>query len=857
MSGNVGPTGPTESLLARMNASNSNDTEDFRSVIDDLTIENKKLRRRLKKYERLHCSHLQEEKLFEVRIHGLAAHKRRELEHTLKSFASSVEDRSPRKPTFSGTTSPVRALQPSHHKPLSASTFGSGALDSAYASQSGGHPSGRANNGIASRTAHRNVQSYLHDIPSAHMSQPSLGLSSNARRKLVVRRLEQLFTGKGAAAQWKAHSQQQQQLSTAAAEADRSTLEAGGQRVWREGTREAHILPDHEDLRVENMEEITAKAQRSRNDSESGTDAGSTAIGVSWAATPEQRPTRPLDLDIYRAQDPSDNIEYIRHLGLANPAMGDPNTNSDEDGWTYLNLLMNMAQLHTLNVTPEFIRKALSKVSAKFELSPDGNRVRWLGGTEGTSMISDGDESECRGNVNSTGGSLSASKTASNTDLSKKWGSDSTLERSSNPLASTATSFLPHEIGAKRRPVQTAGSARAGTFHYKPLFFHTARSDSGNDGSMSSDAVSSSGSLEIATGLHSSSNDVRERQAKLRGRKHEKGPIIFYNKAKFCTDLSGDPDGPIREDVAYVRYTDQPLGHIPPESMSDYLGDVVSEPMEVEGDEPTTEDSHLSSTALDLGDLMTSISDCANGRETPLPMEVSGLGGVQPEDNFVVKVQTRQKARPRSASKTVPPRPVRRILHRLPKAAIDAFTEDTSITRDGSASLNSEVISAVKTHMPSSTLPPPSYVCLPFSSDDSDGSSSEYTLSDDFSLPIPARIAATDHCPRQRTQPSSFRHLGLSAVSSGCTENKETSYGGASSDSESIDLLAHARVQDPEAVKFRETEFEDNRASQQRSSVLRRSDFVVTQIRKGSKGSQGSSGVDSMSVGGQLSENER
>lgn len=810
--GNVEPTGPTESLLARMNASNSNDSEEFRSVIDDLTIENKKLRKRLKKYERLHCSHLQEEKLFEVRIHGLAAHNRRELEHALKSFASSVEDASPHKPIFSGATSPAPAAQPCHHKPASASTFGSGPLDSAYASQSGGQLNGPMHNSVAPQTAHQNVRSYLHDIPSSLMSQQSVGLSKNSKRKVVVRRLEQLFTGKGAASHGKAHSQQQQQVSTAAAEADRSKLEAGGQRVWREGTREAHILPDSRELRVENLEEITTKAQRSRDNSESGTNPGSRAAGASQAATPEQRPTRPLDLDIHRAQNPSDNIDYIRHLGLANPTTRGYSTSSDKDGWTYLNLLINMAQLHTLNVTPQFIRKALSEVSAKFELSPDGNRVRWLGGMEGTNMTSDGDDGEPHGNIKSTGASLSASRTASNTDLSNKAESDSALEHPSDRLTSTATSFLPHEVGAKRRPVQTARSSTVGNFHYKPLFFPTARSDYDEDGSMSSGSFSSSGSVEIATGLHSSSHDVRERQARLRGRKHENGPIIFYNKAKFCTDLSCDPEGPAREDIAYARYTNQPLGHIPQKPIPEYSSD-VAEPMKIEEYESTTEQSNNSLTPLDLENLMTSLSDYANGRDTPMPMEASGLGGVQPDDNFVVKVQTRQKARQRSSSKPSPPRPVRRILHSLPKTAIDAFTEHTSTPRDTNARINSEVISAVKTDMPSSTLPPPSYVCLPFLSSDSDGSSSEMTDSVEFSLPAPARIATTKVFPRQRTQSSSLKAPDLDMNSSGDAESKETSCSSTSCDSESIDLLAHARVHDPEAVKFRENEFEDNRAS--------------------------------------------
>jgi hypothetical protein len=67
-------------------------TEDFRSVIDDLTIANKKLRQKLKKYEKVHDAHLEEDKLFEVRFHGLPDHKKKELEDTLRKFAAGLDD---------------------------------------------------------------------------------------------------------------------------------------------------------------------------------------------------------------------------------------------------------------------------------------------------------------------------------------------------------------------------------------------------------------------------------------------------------------------------------------------------------------------------------------------------------------------------------------------------------------------------------------------------------------------------------------------------------------------------------------------------------------------------------------------
>jgi hypothetical protein len=65
----------------------SSTMEEFRSVIDDLTIANKKL----KKYEKLYDDHLQDEELFEIRFHGLADHKKRELVEILRKFAVDIE----------------------------------------------------------------------------------------------------------------------------------------------------------------------------------------------------------------------------------------------------------------------------------------------------------------------------------------------------------------------------------------------------------------------------------------------------------------------------------------------------------------------------------------------------------------------------------------------------------------------------------------------------------------------------------------------------------------------------------------------------------------------------------------------
>ncbi|RPA71068.1 hypothetical protein BJ508DRAFT_110804 [Ascobolus immersus RN42] len=72
-------------------------------------------------------------------------------------------------------------------------------------------------------------------------------------------------------------------------------------------------------------------------------------------------------------------MAYIRHLTSTQPpSPGDePGTHGN---WVYLNLITNMAQLHSLNVTRSFIKSAVQNYSSKLELSEDGSMIRWKNG---------------------------------------------------------------------------------------------------------------------------------------------------------------------------------------------------------------------------------------------------------------------------------------------------------------------------------------------------------------------------------------------------------------------------------------------------------------------------------------------
>ena len=901
------PTVPTISLLAQMEANESN-TEDFRGVIDDLTIQNKRLRRKLKQYEKLHCSHLQEEKLFEVRIHGLAAHRKRDLEEILRSFVSSSEDL-PETSLFNLESFEASTPALKNPNPSSSSTSyskGSKPIDSAYESMSGqtgvsqkqSQDHSQNDRQAQSNSRQQTVKSYLHDIPESLLPKHSLPMSEKAKSKLVVRRLEQIFTGKRAAGRYN-QSHQQQEVSQSAAQADRMRLESRGHkyRPTQDGAREAHILPSNAELKVDSLSEANLAAQQSQQtiegrgrrpvkegvrearihlrctgsqvDSSSetnmtgqqslqstdGEDSRSRDARASRGVMPDQRPTRPLDLDIHRAQVPSDNIEYIRHLGLASPAVSLDVSPDSDDGWVFLNLLTSMAQLHTLNVTPEFIRNAVASISSRFELSTDGTKVRWQGGTDGTKMSADSDESDDTGNWKSTDTSVSNSKYGILADLPSKVGLES-LPKPNSALP-IPTIGLPEgsEVEAKRRPMNLEQPNDSDNFQYKPLFFHGAKSedDDDDDSTHATKSVSSFDPMENATGLNSGSHGIRESEVKLRKQNRKNGPIIFYNKARFCTDLSGDSTGAMHDEAAYCRYTQKPMGclqHTDHEILDESRIDHVPDEDGVTSMDLDVDSTATTRSALDLEDLKSSISNLST--TSPIAMEASGLGGIQPEDNFMVKVQVRHGGRKSRGSRAQSPFSshfqIRRLLHSIPRAYTNTGREAKQIPRSqpDRSTIKSEIISTTKTDMPPSSLPPASYLCLPFSSSESsDGDENEDEDNDedeDFIVnyysenPRPSAKSSVEDLVDPR--PANF-FLGSSSGESQEPCFLSTSPG--SDDDSSIDFLANARALDPDTIAAQEREFEINSLQQPARTGLNAARIVET-----------ASDVDSMSVDGDV-----
>ncbi|KAF2417105.1 hypothetical protein EJ08DRAFT_86234 [Tothia fuscella] len=749
-----------DDLLRVQNADSGSD--DFRSVIDDLTIENKKLKRRLRKYEKLHDAHLQSEKLFEVRVHGLTPAKKRELEATLRSFALGLEDTPQPSSSANGTSSYASRL---NKEPTTSSLTSTRLADSAYASMSGGKGSVPSGQGSSSNGMHgqgmstHNIRSYLHEIPAGLLPRPFPVMTEKAKRKVVVRRLEQLFAGKGATKDGHQQPLQQEEVAQSAARADR--IDAGEDRA--EGAREARIVPTNQIDAPEGCHET----MQERADSQSGI-PGRIASGKN---TPGQRPTRPLDLDPARAQVPSENIQYMRHLGFSPSDIDTSIASADDHGWVYLNVLTNMAQLHDINVTTEFVKNAVAIHSKKLELSQDGRKARWKGGSNMTRTSSDG------------------SPIRSQSDFSKQLNSDRKQNsggQNSSVEAPTAASHVD----------------KANKLSYIPLFAHQEESLDERSSDANVSGWSSPAAEEIQGHLSS-------RYLPAKKRKDGSGPIIFYHNTNFCTDLSGDSRVQLNSPHTGSVFSStslQTIGLSQDTSASTKLTGIgetkgpLSLPMTIAADSMDVESND--------GDVLKGFSKPPSLSNTPseesadpVDFEASGIGGVQPSDNFSITVKRRRKACSRIGCSTSAVNGTRlypsRILNLLGNG-----NNGVAHRPDPRRSFNAEVISSKSKDLPASSLPPASfYSILDADSEDSDANDSDMSDSDIGTTHM-NHLFPSSNSGQRNWMPMDTDSEEFSVM--------ETSADDQESDDDSIDMLAHARLADPITVRAQEREYDSN-----------------------------------------------
>ena len=234
--------------------------EELREVIDDLTLENKRLKKMLKS-QRPATPTLADSKdrLFELRIHGLSADKKRELELLLRNFTAQADPSSkPCSSTAYGSMSTsAKRVGSTGQSLVPQQVTKMQPTDSGYGSNTNSNTHSGANSitvssgdksavPVSRSSRNKNINRYLHDIPDTLLPRQSPHMSDRAKQVLVVRRLEQLFTGKQAAGE---HSQpiQQQEVSQSAAKAEARS----GRMAKIEGTREAYMLPQDTNDNVE------------------------------------------------------------------------------------------------------------------------------------------------------------------------------------------------------------------------------------------------------------------------------------------------------------------------------------------------------------------------------------------------------------------------------------------------------------------------------------------------------------------------------------------------------------------------------------------------------------------------------
>lgn len=765
------------------------ENEDLRGVIDDLTIENKRLKQMMRSLPRHHRNipdevSQQQDRLFEVRMHGLPPEKRRELEHLLKDFATSVHSNVPANFVKTNSKSSSNSLNFMNSKAPQ--------TDSGYASNSNSNSAPVSGGRIPlsdaspvpipqkSSSTNKAVKNYLQDIPDTLLPKQNPIMSERAKSTLVVRRLEQLFTGRKAAPGDHDQPKQQQEISHSAARADRMQDSLNSKKRKVEGPREAHVMPPDSKVNLDainhfDLTEGTLSPRFRKQENNNGSRIGS----------PDQRPTRPLDLDVHRAQVATDNIQYLRHLGMPFFEPSESSQDNDEN-WMYLNLLAGLAQIHTLNVTPDFIRRAVKKLSKKFELSKDGHKVRWIGGADETKFTVE-DEKVIEG------ASMSPHESSEDTGTGINSNKRSQSNSTSNPVDTSAapsyskTSGLQTSSGSKQQQPTTSGisnvqssnvtkpTTTSSAFDYKPIVYRGKSFSEyqesylrDSDESFDSQSGDSSG---LANAMSKSNLSSKDR---------EEGHLTFYNNPFFFSDLSADrePSNMKRArpvvvgEILGIPVPDQ--GRESPLRFSDatyFTTKFAAEPFQAQ----TAEDQKK--LYFNLPEL-DAISEAGEYETMPMDFEVSGLGGVTPNDNFALDVKTEIRAVDGN-NKAVCTR-------RLPFSG-----------RKYQAKYFSQIKKCDKIELLPSKLPPPSYIFFTSSS------SSDAAAMDDEDEDLEGSDGSSDTSSplvdEEFPAPPAFLQKFSTYSSDNAIDDNDNEM-----ESSDIDMLAIARKVNPEQIAEQE-----------------------------------------------------
>ncbi|KAF5239889.1 hypothetical protein FANTH_9771 [Fusarium anthophilum] len=490
---------------------------------------------------------LHKDKLFEIKTQGLPLLRKRELEAILRDFATGLE-KSPEASSSQEKTSPhsgdhiYSKCRIGHKHAPSSSGTNLRPTSSAYASLSAS--AGPSSTPISlptmssAKSSSSKVEDYLRDVPDG-LYPHHITMTDKERKSLVFRRLEQLFTGG----------------TSGVGIAKVSLVRPGGSFVitrnipdtQMEDLSTTYEPPTHgtepiQEARIPHLEQqsrplgnechsagFDSVTDPNLEDKKGGGNDGglvsSTKPSPLILPFPEQRPIRPCDLDPDRTQVPFKNMNYIRNLSRLPPEssleqQSIQDVYLDAEGWMYLSLLYNLAQLHLINVTSNFVRSSVSEGSSKLQLSPDGHKIRWR------ALSNDNKSSSSSSSYDSQGGPFTD-------DID---GSEKKSKRRKTSYFTTDESQYGRAIKDMPR-FEPQFCARVESFRYKPLFAQqslSARHTSRTSSVYSFTAVDDDNPGDAGLGLTHPGRPACRSQ-------HHEGAISYYSGMPFCIDLSGDP----------------------------------------------------------------------------------------------------------------------------------------------------------------------------------------------------------------------------------------------------------------------------------------------------------------------------
>lgn len=396
-----------------------------------------------------------------------------------------------------------------------------------------------------------------------------------------------------------------------------------------------------------------------------------------------------------QTRSPPDNLRHLRHLGVASPVAGSSAESRHE--WVYLNLLINLAQLHTLNVTPELVRLGIQAISTKLVLSEDGSKVRWHGDFERSVMSPDEPD-----DIATTHHAPTAAPLAQHESKIQLQKSHSLLQDHNIPGSRNEQSL------ERVDNLQTfaAGQGAAKRLEYKPMFVHH-RQRPQESSYESSDGSQHSGS-SLSDAKEASTLDLGEDSTNAAN-----GPLVFFDGGAFFLDLSSDPtDADCADHSSYTSHYTEPLGwkNGSHKTSHGYERKQAIPTLGRENDGDWTQCPPLlvndnNPTSLHDDDRLDS-----GGH---FHFQASGIGGIQLDDNFAIDVKTSRQPTSQPCHQDQP-------AYQHHDGSIPSSSRSPSPSTGHPCTISTRIVSTTTTQLPPSPLPPPSYVYPALSSTSSE-----------------------------------------------------------------------------------------------------------------------------------------